>query len=169
MTTDPELELPERQETAAERSDRNWNELLQELRVTQIGNQILSGFLLTLPFQARFAELGSTLFVVFIVTVVSGTSATVLMVAPVAVHRQLFRLHLKKELVDSAHTLATAGLVCLAITITGVTGLVIGAALGERAGIVALLATGFCFTVVWLILPLALRARLTRPREQDRT
>src|SRR5665647_819594 len=46
-----------RRETPAERLDRNWNEILQELRVTQTGIQILTGFLLTVPFQQRFAEL----------------------------------------------------------------------------------------------------------------
>ena len=34
-----------------ERLDRNWDELLQELRVSQTGVQILTGFLLTLPIQ----------------------------------------------------------------------------------------------------------------------
>ena len=33
--------------------DRNWNELLQELRVTQTGLQILTGFLVSIPFQQR--------------------------------------------------------------------------------------------------------------------
>ena len=46
-----------RDETRNERMDRNWNDLLQELRVTQTGTQILSGFLLTLVFQPRFASL----------------------------------------------------------------------------------------------------------------
>ena len=46
-----------RDETEAERLDRNWAELLQELRVVQTGTQILTGFLLTLVFQQRFTEL----------------------------------------------------------------------------------------------------------------
>lgn len=154
-------EQPDRNETAAERSDRNWNELLQELRVTQIGNQILAGFLLMLPFQARFAELSPTLFAIFVIAVLSGTLTTLLMVAPVALHRQLFRRHVKKGLVDAGHALATAGLVCLALTITLVTGLVIGAALGETAGIVAIAVAGAGFVAVWLVLPLGLRKRLT--------
>ena len=40
-------------ENEAERLTRNLNELLQELRVTQTGIQILTGFLLTLPFSQR--------------------------------------------------------------------------------------------------------------------
>jgi len=46
-----------RDETPDERMDRNWNELLQELRVAQTGVQILTGFLLTVPFQQRFGDL----------------------------------------------------------------------------------------------------------------
>src|SRR4051812_30206429 len=57
----------ERNETNTERADRNWNELMQELRVTQTGLQILTGFLLTVPFQQRFGELGPGLRVVFLV------------------------------------------------------------------------------------------------------
>src|ERR1700740_353414 len=49
-----------RQETETQRLDRNWSSLLQELRVTQTGVQLLTGFLLTLPFQQRFTALDST-------------------------------------------------------------------------------------------------------------
>ena len=48
----------QRRESGLERLDRNWADLLQELRVVQTGVQLLTGFLLTLPFQARFAALG---------------------------------------------------------------------------------------------------------------
>lgn len=164
MDPEPTRPRPERNETSAERSDRNWNELLQELRVTQIGNQILAGFLLTLPFQARFAELSTTLFVLFLVAVSSGTVATLLTVAPVALHRQLFRRHVKKGLVDVAHRLAAAGLAFLALTISAATGLVVGAALGETAGLIAIGVTGVGFVAVWLVLPLVVRLRLTRPK-----
>ena len=46
-----------RDETESERNDRNWTEILQELRVIQTGTQILTGFLLTLTFQQRFTAL----------------------------------------------------------------------------------------------------------------
>ena len=39
-----------RHETAAEKLDRNWNDLLQELRVMQTGTQIVTAFLIVLPF-----------------------------------------------------------------------------------------------------------------------
>ncbi len=66
----------QRSETRAEKMDRNWSELLQELRVTQTGVQILSGFLLTLPFQARFTHLDHTQEALYLVAIGLGTVAT---------------------------------------------------------------------------------------------
>ena len=43
-----------RDESLNEKMDRNWNDILQELRVTQTGTQILTGFLLAIAFQPRF-------------------------------------------------------------------------------------------------------------------
>ena len=40
-----------------ERADRKWDDMLQELRVMQTGAQLTAGFLLTLPFQQKFADL----------------------------------------------------------------------------------------------------------------
>ncbi len=48
---------PGRQETEEERADRNLTDLLQELRVAGLGVQVLFGFLLSLPFTARFTDL----------------------------------------------------------------------------------------------------------------
>ena len=66
MSSDPDPPPAERSETPTERSDRNWNELMQELRVTQTGIQILTAFLLTLPFQPRFADLTLTQQVIYL-------------------------------------------------------------------------------------------------------
>src|SRR6185295_3403721 len=52
-----------------ERLDRNWSSLLQELRVTQTGVQLLTGFLLTLPFQQRFDRLDALMRAVYVATV----------------------------------------------------------------------------------------------------
>src|SRR5690606_22121652 len=71
----------DRHETPTERLDRNWNEILQELRVTQTGIQILTGFLLTVPFQSRFADLTATQRVVYLVLVLLAAVTTGLMVA----------------------------------------------------------------------------------------
>src|ERR1700733_6234867 len=99
-----------RSETEAQRLDRNWLSLLQELRVVQTGVQLLTGFLLTLPFQARFDVLSTTMRVIFLATVGCSIAATVLLEAPVAIHRLLFRRHRTRFLVSAADRLAFSGL-----------------------------------------------------------
>lgn len=157
--TGAEFPRPDRDETPAERLDRNWNDLLQELRVTQTGIQILSGFLLFLPFQARFQDLPPGLLPVYLSAVAFGTLSTGLMVAPVAAHRLLFRRRIKDSLVVLGDALAKAGLLCLAVTVglvvTLVAGLLLGTTAGWLAGAVALL----ILLALWLALPLSIRWR----------
>src|SRR3954452_4229427 len=83
----------DRHETEAQRLDRNWSSLLQELRVAQTGVQLLTGFLLILPFQQRFSQLDTVMHGVFLVTFGCSIGSTVLLVAPAAMHRVLFRRH----------------------------------------------------------------------------
>src|SRR5919112_2806245 len=89
----------ERDETETERLDRNWGELLQELRVLETGTQILTGFLLTVAFQQRFTELNDGQVTLYIVLVSLCCLAAVLALAPVSLHRLLFRQGRKDALV----------------------------------------------------------------------
>jgi hypothetical protein len=149
----------QRGETEIERLDRNWNSLLQELRVVQTGVQLLTGFLLTLPFQQRFDVLSGHLRVVYLATVGCSVSATVLLIAPVATHRLLFRRHRVQVLVSAAHRCAYAGLVLLGAALTGMTVIVFAAVGGHTAGVAAGLSAVALFTVFWLVMPLLLRDR----------
>ena len=145
-----------RRETPDERSDRNWNELLQELRVTQTGVQILTGFLLTLPFQPRFGELDEYQRFVYLVLVLLAVLTTALIVAPVSLHRIMFGKHLKRELVLSGDRLARAGLVALSLTIAGAAMLVFDVVLGRIEGVVVGAGTLVVLAVCWLAYPLVL-------------
>jgi len=151
-----------RNETATERMDRNWNELLQELRVAQTGVQILTGFLLTVPFQQRFLDLDAYQKTVYLVLVVLAVTATGFIVAPVSLHRILFRRHLKRELVDSADRMAQAGLATLALVLAGSALLLFDVVVGRSAGWVAGGAALVGLLVVWLVLPLRLSHRAGR-------
>ncbi|HYG92737.1 MAG TPA: DUF6328 family protein, partial [Nocardioides sp.] len=73
MTVD--RDAPRDDESVQEQLTRNWNELLQELRVTQTGVQILTGFLLTVPFTDRFQDLSSRQHVIYL-TVLAGAVLT---------------------------------------------------------------------------------------------
>lgn len=148
-----------RPETPAQRSDRNWIELLQELRVMQTGVQILTGFLLTLPFQPRFEDLTDYQRTLYLVLVVLAASTTGLAVAPVSMHRALFRRHLKRELVTAADRMTRAALVLLALVVTGTTSLVFDVVVGHDAGLVVGGAMLVVLVALWLALPVAVRRR----------
>lgn len=82
--------------------------------MVQTGVQLLTGFLLTVPFQLRFDDLSVTMRVVYIATTGSSVAATVLLIAPVGLHRILFRQRRLQTLVSAAHRLATPDWSCSA-------------------------------------------------------
>src|SRR3954453_21981227 len=96
-----------RDESDTQRSDRNWNEMLQETRIVQTGTQILSGFLLTIVFQPKFEALSEFQHAVYLGLVIVATLTTALALSPVVLHRRLFRRHEKREVVDMGHRLLT--------------------------------------------------------------
>jgi Family of unknown function (DUF6328) len=148
-------------ETETERLDRNWNSLLQELRVVQTGVQLLTGFLLTLPFQQRFDVLGEHMRMVYLATVGFSVGAVVLLVAPVAMHRLLFRRHRLQVLVSAAHRCALAGIVLLGLAMIGMTAIIFAAVSGRNVGFAAGACALVLFTVFWLIVPLFIRTHGT--------
>ena len=147
----------DRGESRDERMDRNFVELLQELRVLQTGTQILAGFLMTLPFQARFPELTDYHRWLFLVAIVMAFLTTVLLVGPVSVHRALFRQHKKAELVQASHVMARIGLLTLGLTMATVITLIFSVVLGNAEGYAVGAAAVVVFAVVWWGLPHWLR------------
>lgn len=138
--------------------DRNWNELLQELRVAQTGTQILTGFLLTLPFSNRFTSLGAGQERLYLAVLLGSVVATGLNVAPVAYHRVLFRRHRRRWLVSAANFAARAALVMLAADSAGVVLLVFDVVVGRVAAVVAAAAVLAFLFALWGGVPLAERA-----------
>src|SRR5690349_24762463 len=89
----------ERGETEAERLDRNWEDILQELRVTLTGTQVMTGFLLALAFQQRFTDLTPLQLDLYLVLVALAALSTALGMAPVILHRTFFRQKKKDHVV----------------------------------------------------------------------
>jgi hypothetical protein len=147
------------EETPAERLDRNWNELLQELRVTQTGVQVLTGFLLTVPFSNRFEDLTTLQRNAYLAVLTGSILATALIVSPAALHRVLFRRGQRAWLVETANRLARAGLGMVALTTTGVAFLVFDVVVGLAAGIVAGLVALVVFFLLWVAVPVVLPRR----------
>ena len=146
----------DRDESEAERYDRNWLELIQELRVAQTGIQVLAGFLLTLPFSARFTSIDASHRTVYLVSFSLAVVTVGLMTAPVALHRFLFGRHEKDTLVKVGDVFARTGLLALGLTLVSVVVLIFGVVVGDLAGLVAG-GLVFCFyTAAWVVLPLTL-------------
>jgi hypothetical protein len=143
----------ERDESEAERLDRNYGELLQELRVAQTGVQVLFAFLLGIAFTQRYSSLVQYQRVFYVITLIAAACTAILLIAPVAVHRLLFREHRKDEVVDFTSRLAASGLAFLAISILSSVLFVLDVVLSLTASIIATSALGIMIVTVWLLLP----------------
>ena len=149
----------ERRETRAEQADRNFNELLQELRVSQMGVQILFAFLLTLAFQSRFQDVTRVQLWIYVVTLLLCAGATALLIAPVALHRKLFRQGRKREVVDIAAKLAQAGLLMLFLAVCGAILFILDFLLVRPLAVTLAAGVTVVFLVLWYVLPWRLSDR----------
>jgi len=126
-----------RRETVTQRMDRNWIELLQELRVTQTGTQILTGFLLAMAFQQKFDSLTTGQHRLYLGLVVTAVLTTALALAPVNLHRALFRRHAKAPLVAVSNVLLRLVLLGVALVLAGTVVLVFDVVAGTGAATAA--------------------------------
>jgi hypothetical protein len=146
-------------ETEKHRWDRNFGDLLQELRVAQAGVQILFAFLLSLAFTQRFGVLTDIQRGIYIVALVGAALAAALFIAPVSWHRLLFRMRRKHELVHAGTRFATAGLVALLLSVSASVLLIVDVVLGPVAAVVLTVLVSGCYLVCWYALPLLERRR----------
>lgn len=153
-----------REESEAERLDRNLSELLQELRVVLPGVQVLFAFLLAVPFQQRFAEVSQFQKWLYFATLMLTALSAALLMSPTAYHRMNFRMQQKDELVQVANKLAIAGLGCLALAMTGAIMLVTDLLFGTVATAIASSGALLAFALLWYALPLQRRFSQERRR-----
>ena len=153
----------QRAEGPLQRADRNFAELLQELRVAQTGVQVLFAFLLTLSFMDRFAVLDAFQRGVYVFTLVASAITIALVVAPVAVHRLLFQRGRKRELVRVGHRFALGGLVSMAVTVLAGMLLVLDVVVGRSAATAVVLAMAAGVVALWVGVPLRVRRRYRGP------
>ncbi|MCX6501814.1 MAG: DUF6328 family protein [Microbacterium sp.] len=148
-----------RDETSEERADRNWSEILQELRAVQTGTQILTGFLLAVAFQPAFAELATQERLAYLGLVVLAGIATIVALAPVIMHRMLFRQRQKERLVRIGSGCLIALLAVVSALVAGVTAFIVDVTVDRTAGVITLAVAMVIVGAVWFVVP-----RLGRPR-----
>ena len=153
---DPDRDVGEdgRHETETERADRNFSELLQELRVAQTGVQILFAFLLTLPFTQRWMAVGGLEHGIYLFTLSCTALATACLIAPVSHHRILFRQRRKPVLVEVGSKLAGLGLLFLWLAIVGAIFLIFKVVVGTGIGLAVAIVLAVVFLGVWYVQPL---------------
>ncbi len=150
----------QREETPAERLDRNWNELLQEIRVLQTGSQILAAFLVVLPFQDRFEELDPVQVGWYLGLLLLALLIVALLLTPVGMHRRLFRQRVKDEMIKTANTLLRTAILLLGVLLSAVAVFVIDVVLSRGiaagAGVLLLALMG----VLLVLLPYRIERRV---------
>lgn len=151
-----------RDETANERSDRNWVEILQELRVTQTGTQIISGFLLTLAFQQRFSDLHRYQLILYVILVLLATATTAIGLAPVSLHRILFQRHEKERMVRIGNTFLLVDLALVSLLTAGVALFIVDVVVGLSAGLAAGIGTFVVLLILLVLIPIAAKKRRDR-------
>lgn len=155
----------ERNESRAQTLDRNVSELLQELRVAITGVQVFFGFMLALAFTGKFDDLSRFELTVYVITLVSCALATVLLIAPVPIHRILFRRGQKDILVIAADRLAMAGLALLAIAMCSGVLLITHVVLDTWLAWTLTSLVLACCLVFWYAVPLMIRRRERNSQE----
>ena len=146
-----------RDESVAQRADRNIGELVQELRVAGLGVQVLFGFLLSLPFTMRFTKLNGAQRDLYVISLVFAALATVLLIGPVAYHRLVFRRGKKEQLVRFANVLALLGLAAVAGAVLSAVLLVTDFVAGAVAAGLITAVLACLIAALWFVVPLAER------------
>ncbi|MDO5503089.1 MAG: DUF6328 family protein [Actinomycetia bacterium] len=159
MSIDDEVGDDTRSESIAERWDRHWGELLQELRVVQTGVQIVFAFLLILPFQDRFADLDDFSRTVYVAIMVMLAMSMIMNLAPVIVHRYLYTRHKRDVLLSVSDPLAKISFITLGLGLLGAIQLAVDMVLGRTQALILIGVLSAIIIALWIALPLRIIQR----------
>jgi hypothetical protein len=151
--------VADRDDDEQERLNRQLIELLNELRVALPGVQVLFAFLLAVPFQNRFGQASPFERDVYLVTLLASAAATGFLIAPTGYHRILFQRGDRPRVIREGTRMLMAGLVCLAVAMTGAVFLATHFIFASGTAVAAAVATGALLAWLWFGIALVRRAR----------
>ena len=154
-------------ESHKERVDRELIELLNELRVALPGVQFLFAFLLIVPFQQTRDQLTDFQRDEVEVALLAAAIATVLLIAPAAQHRILFRQKDKDKLLRRSNVYAVAGLIVLGLAICAAILLVVDVLFSLALAWVAAGAVAVMLAVAWVAIPFWRRSQTEQDDPDD--
>jgi Family of unknown function (DUF6328) len=143
-----------RDETDEERTDRNLQEMLGELRVALPGVQVLFAFLLVVPFNQGWDRVTSFQRTLYLITLLLTAASTICLIAPTVHHRIEFRKQQKEAIVRTGNRIVIAGLTLLALAMTGAVLLVTDVIYSTTTTIVIAAGGAVAFGVLWYLVPL---------------
>ena len=141
------------------RREREFGELLQELRVMLPGVQFLFAFLLTVPFSNTFAKVTTPERGVFFVALIAAAAATVFFMATPSNHRVRWREHDRERMLHVANRNTIVGTALLAIAMTASMYVVTSFIFELGAGVATAAAIAALIGIVWYLVPIAMRRR----------
>lgn len=139
--------------------DGDLSDLLGELRVLLLSSQLLTGFLITVPFGFGFGKIIAWEKWLFVATFAMAVTSLVLLSAPAVQHRLLRPLRDRPSFKRLASLQTLAGSFFLAVAWVLAAGLVLSEAVGQSVGTLAATGLALLIAAFWWGLPLALRAR----------
>jgi hypothetical protein len=149
-------------ETEIARLNRNLNELLQELRISEVGVQILFAFLLALPFTSRFVGASQLERDCYFATLMLAAISSALLISPAAYHRIVFRHHEREHLVRYASVILLTGLGLLLFAMAGAVLVVLSFLFNSTAGAIAGAGVALWCGFFWYFIPIRMRLRHKR-------
>jgi hypothetical protein len=135
--------------------EQDLNDLLQELRILLQGVQVLTAFLVILPFNQGFEKIVEIEKWVYIATFICSITGLVLFSAPAAHHRLARPLMDRVRFKEFATRMTIVGLVPSSLALVLATQLVVAQVLGNVQSIVVAGLIAVLIGVFWWILPLA--------------
>lgn len=149
----------DRVEDSRTANDGRLADLLAEIRVMLTGAQMLTAFLILLPFNATFEEIAQTEKYVFLATFFLAVSSIVLLSAPAIQHRIMNPLRDRPAFKRMAIRHLIVGGATMAMAFILATDLVISRVFGQDPGVVAAAVIALLILCLWLALPYYLKRK----------
>jgi hypothetical protein len=143
-----------------ERDDGDFSDMLSEMRILLPGAQMLSAFLIILPFNGGFAKIVHLEKLLFLATFLFSLASLVLLSAPAIQHRLLRPLKDRARFKRIATRQIVAGAFALAIALVLGTDLVMSEVFGATVGLAVAAVMGLLIVCAWWLMPVYLKRRL---------
>jgi len=139
--------------------EREWTEILNEIRVALPGVQLLFAFLLAAPFSEPFRAMRELIRYGYFVCFLTTTASCAFLIAPSVYHRLHWRrdVHDKEQMLRTCNRLAITGVVLLAFAMTSAVYIISVAVAGRKVALLVAAAAAVLFASLWFAFPLLRR------------